>query len=119
MVGPRGLVFYPRALCRHPQLQRTSAQPSPQLVQQGIRIMGTRANPANHHTRFKGRGLGTRHKQPPLSVLVHWRVDQYVRAKPSKSDWLRSAIFEKIEREGWQLQDDELVPMEMPKAAGM
>lgn len=81
--------------------------------------MGTRANPANHHTRFKGRGLGTRHKQPPLSVLVHWRVDQYVRAKPSKSDWLRSAIFEKIEREGWQLQDDELVPTDLPKAAGM
>lgn len=71
--------------------------------------MGTRANPDNHHTRFKGRGLGTRHKQPPLSVLVHHAMDKYVREKPSKSDWLREAISEKIEREGWVLQDNQLV----------
>ncbi len=71
--------------------------------------MGTRANPDNHHTRFKGRGLGTRHKQAPLSVLVHHEMDQYVRAKPSKSDWLREAISEKIEREGWILENDHLV----------
>lgn len=58
---------------------------------------------------FRSMGVGVRSGQSPLSVMVHHAVDAHVRGLPKKSEWLRSAIMEKLEREGYQLRGDSLV----------
>jgi hypothetical protein len=47
-----------------------------------------------------GKGLGTNHETPPISVKFSPKVDEYLRSLPNRSDFIRQAIIEKLEREG-------------------
>ena len=51
-------------------------------------------------THFKGKGLGTSYKQPPVSVKLPPEIDSIVRSLPNRSEFLRQAIAEKLERDG-------------------
>jgi len=50
-------------------------------------------------TQFKGRGLGIKHSNHPVSVNLPPDLDKYVRSLPNRAEWLRAAIREKMERE--------------------
>lgn len=50
-------------------------------------------------TQFKSRGVGTRSGQTPISVLLPVEIDSLVRSLPNRSEWLREAIAEKLEKE--------------------
>jgi hypothetical protein len=51
-------------------------------------------------TQFKGKGLGMKHgKTKPVCVGLPPDLDAYVRSLPNRSQWLRQAIQEKMERE--------------------
>lgn len=54
---------------------------------------------ADYKTRFKGKGLGVKHKQRPVSVMLPEDIDTIVRAMPNRSEFIRQAIIEKLERE--------------------
>ena len=54
---------------------------------------------SNEKTRFKQRGVGSGKKQPPISVLLSAEIDQIVRSLPNRSEFLREAVREKLERE--------------------
>ena len=54
---------------------------------------------ADHLTRFEGAGVGTKSKQAPISVMLPADMDAIVRALPNRSEWMRAAIAEKLERE--------------------
>ncbi len=54
---------------------------------------------SNEKTRFKQRGVGSAKRQPPVSVLLSAEIDQIVRNLPNRSEFLREAIREKLERE--------------------
>ena len=54
---------------------------------------------ADHKTRFKGKGVGIKHKQKPVSVMLPEEIDAIVRAMPNRSEFIRQAIIEKLERE--------------------
>ncbi len=47
------------------------------------------------------KGLGIKHKQKPVSLLLPPELDEFVRSLPSgkRSEWLRAAVAEKYERE--------------------
>lgn len=53
----------------------------------------------DHGKKFLSKGLGTTTNQRPVAVKLPPEMDEYVRALPNKSEWLREAIREKIERE--------------------
>ena len=53
----------------------------------------------NHNTRFKSKGVGTKYKQKPVSVLLPTEIDRIVKAMPNRSEFIRQAIIEKLERE--------------------
>lgn len=55
---------------------------------------------ADYQTRFKSKGIGTKSKQKPVSVLLPGDVDPIVKAMPNRSEFIRQAILEKLEREG-------------------
>jgi hypothetical protein len=50
--------------------------------------------------KFKGRGLGTSDKQPPVSVKLPPEIDAVVRLLPNRSDYLRQAIIDKLQKDG-------------------
>lgn len=54
---------------------------------------------ADYKTRFKGKGLGVKHKQRPVSVMLPEDIDTIVRSMPNRSEFIRQAIIEKLERE--------------------
>ena len=54
---------------------------------------------ADYKTRFKGKGIGVKHKQRPVSVMLPEDIDTIVRAMPNRSEFIRQAIIEKLERE--------------------
>jgi hypothetical protein len=54
---------------------------------------------ADYKTRFKGKGVGVKHKQKPVSVMLPEDIDTIVRAMPNRSEFIRQAIIEKLERE--------------------
>ncbi len=54
---------------------------------------------ADYKTRFQGKGLGIKHKQKPVSVMLPQEIDEIVRAMPNRSEFIRQAIIEKLERE--------------------
>ena len=54
---------------------------------------------ADYKTRFKGKGVGVKHKQRPVSVMLPEDIDTIVRAMPNRSEFIRQAIIEKLERE--------------------
>ena len=47
----------------------------------------------------QSKGLGITHKQAPVSVMLPPKIDTIVRAMPNRSDFIREAISEKLERE--------------------
>ena len=51
-------------------------------------------------THFKGKGLGTTWKQPAVSVKLPPEIDAVVRSLPNRSDFIRKAIAEKLEKDG-------------------
>lgn len=51
-------------------------------------------------TQFKGRGIGIKNKQKPVSVMLPQEIDKIVRSLPNRSEYIRQAIAEKLEREG-------------------
>ena len=55
---------------------------------------------ADYKTRFKSKGIGTKSKQKPVSVLLPRDIDSIVKALPNRSEFIRQAILEKLEREG-------------------
>lgn len=54
---------------------------------------------ADYKTRFKGKGLGVSHKHRPVSVMLPKEMDEIVRAMPNRSEFIRQAIAEKLERD--------------------
>lgn len=59
----------------------------------------------DHETRFKAR-----YDQPmakkPVCVILPLDADEYVRALPNRTEWLRSAIAERIAKDQQQQQHD-------------
>lgn len=55
---------------------------------------------ADYKTRFKPKGVGTKYKQNPVSVLLPGDIDPIVKAMPNRSEFIRQAVLEKLEREG-------------------
>jgi hypothetical protein len=51
-------------------------------------------------TWFKGRGVGVRNKTKPVSVLLPAELDSIIRSMENRSEFIREAIAEKLEREG-------------------
>ena len=51
-------------------------------------------------TRFKGKGIGTVHGQKIVGARLPLKIDAIVRSLPNRSDFIREAIYEKLEREG-------------------
>jgi len=49
---------------------------------------------------FKGNGMGVTHKQPPVSVKLPPEIDAIVRSLPNRSEYIRQAIAEKLEKDG-------------------
>ena len=49
---------------------------------------------------FKGTGMGVTHKQPPVCVKLPPEIDKIVRSLPNRSEYIRQAIIEKLDREG-------------------
>lgn len=60
------------------------------------------AKRGNYATQFKPKGVGVKHKHKPVSVMLPPETDAYVRALPNRSEWLRQAVEEKIERDKQQ-----------------
>lgn len=52
------------------------------------------------NTQFKGKGLGVKHKQKPVSVMLPSKVDSIVRSLPNRSEFIRQSVIEKLIREG-------------------
>ena len=50
--------------------------------------------------KIKSKGLGTKQKYPPLTVRMPPEIDAVVRSLPERSEFMREAIIEKLEREG-------------------
>ncbi len=55
--------------------------------------------------RFSGVGLGVTHDQKPVSVMLPEPMDSIVRAQENRSEFIRQAIAEKIEREGLTVEN--------------
>lgn len=55
---------------------------------------------ADYETRFKSKGVGTKYKQNPVSVLLPGDIDPIVKAMPNRSEFIRQAVLEKLIREG-------------------
>ena len=60
--------------------------------------MGTTKHLKKHY--IKGKGLGTKDKTPPVSVKLPPEIDAVIRSIPNRSDWIREAIKDKMEKEG-------------------
>lgn len=53
-----------------------------------------------YSTRFKGKGVGLKSGQKPVSTTLPNKYDEYVRSLNERSEFIRQAVIEKIEREG-------------------
>ena len=51
-------------------------------------------------TQFKGKGIGVKHKQKPVSVMLPQEMDAIVRSLPNRSEYIREAIAEKLKKDG-------------------
>lgn len=60
------------------------------------------AKKGNYATRFKSLGVGVKHDHKPISVMLPPETDAYVRALANRSQWLRQAVEEKMERDKQQ-----------------
>lgn len=48
------------------------------------------------------KGLGTKHGHKPISVMLPPELDMWVRGLDNRSEWIRQAIAEKLERDQQQ-----------------
>ena len=62
--------------------------------------MNRNRNKTNLVPHFQGGEIEMADK--PISVRLDAETDRIVRAMPDRTAWLREAIAEKLEREGWQ-----------------
>lgn len=46
-----------------------------------------------------GKGIGTKHGQKPVCVMLPQDIDKVVKAMPNRSEFIRTAIQEKLERQ--------------------
>jgi len=53
----------------------------------------------DYETRFQPKGVGVKHDTKPISVMLPEDLDQYVRAKKNRSEWLRQVIAEAVAKE--------------------
>ena len=51
-------------------------------------------------TQFKGKGIGVKHKQKPVSVMLPPEIDTIIRSLPNRSEYIRKAIAEKLKKDG-------------------
>ena len=51
-------------------------------------------------TRFEAQGVGTKSGQKPISVMLPLEIDSVVRSLPNRSEFIRQAVLEKMERDG-------------------
>jgi len=58
----------------------------------------------DYKTRFQSQGVGVKHNTQPISVMLPEDLDEYVRAKPNRSEWLRQVIGEAVAREKAQAE---------------
>jgi len=49
--------------------------------------------------RLNDKGLGTKHNQKPISVMLSPELDAWVRSLPNRSEWIREAIRKQYEHE--------------------
>jgi hypothetical protein len=56
----------------------------------------------NYATQFKSKGVGVKHDHKPICMMLPPETDSYVRALPNRSEWLRQAVAEKIDRDKQQ-----------------
>ncbi|TAG91234.1 MAG: hypothetical protein EAZ09_18970 [Oscillatoriales cyanobacterium] len=54
----------------------------------------------NEATQFQPKGVGCSEKQPPVSVKLPVEIDAIVRSLDNRSEFIRAAIIEKLQREG-------------------
>ena len=52
-------------------------------------------------TQFKGKGIGVKHKQKPVSVMLPHEIDTIIRSLPNRSEYIREAIAEKLAKDGF------------------
>lgn len=55
---------------------------------------------SKENTQFKGKGIGVKHKQKPVSVMLPSEIDAVVRSLPNRSEYIRQAIAEKLKKDG-------------------
>jgi Arc/MetJ-type ribon-helix-helix transcriptional regulator len=60
------------------------------------------------------KGLGISHKQKPVSVMLPPGIDALVRSLPNRSDFIRQAIVEKLEREHRGEKESEATTPNLP-----
>ncbi|MBD2628475.1 hypothetical protein [Trichormus variabilis] len=51
-------------------------------------------------TRFKGEGIGTKYKQPSITVRFPEQADQILRSLPNMSDYVRRAVIKQLIADG-------------------
>ncbi len=52
----------------------------------------------NEKTHFKSKGVGTKNKQQPISVMYPQEIDAILRAMPNRSEFIRNAVIKELER---------------------
>lgn len=75
------------------------------LVEQGYftSAMGSKIRKPNKSSeefaRLNDKGVGLRHGQKPISVMLPPELDAWVRSLPNRSEWIREAIRKQYEQE--------------------
>lgn len=62
---------------------------------------------SSYLTRFQSQGKGTKAGQKPISVLLPVEIDAIVRAMDNRSEFVRQAVIEKLQREDLLSSSDE------------
>lgn len=61
----------------------------------------------DYETRFQPKGVGVKHDTKPISVMLPEDLDQYVRAKKNRSQWLRQVIALAVAKEQAEAQKED------------
>lgn len=56
---------------------------------------------ADYQTRFKEQGVGSKSKQPPISVIFPADVDKILRSLPNRSEYIRDAVINQMKIDGF------------------
>ena len=55
---------------------------------------------ANHKTRFKPSGVGTKNHQQPISVMYPSDIDALLRSLANRSEYIRDAVIKQLREDG-------------------